>query len=388
MRLGLLAAIYGFVAGAVAALVLWLMGTVTAVVWSGPETRWYIFAVILAGGALIAALRRFHVGDDLAAQVADLRNPLHLHRRAALIMALTAVVAVGFGGAVGPEAGILAVVTEMSVLIGLVLARDNAEAQLLSQSGVAGALGGLYGSPPAGAVVAQEHPEVPRWQLYLAAGMGLLGFVLIAGWSMPGHGLRIELPDYLPDGDAADMILSLIPAVFGAAAGLIFVMLLPALKAVFSRLGGVVAQTLAGTVLFALLAAAFPILRFSGHHEIEALMQWGRDAGFAALAGLALLKALALALCLASGWRGGAAFPLIFIGAAAGGAALAVFPVMPPTVALVAGIVAALTVGMGKPLAAVLLAALILGVPAVGPLCVGAGVGWAASRLVPKPALH
>ena len=388
MRIGGLAAIYGFVAGGAAALVLWLMEAVKTVVWSGPDTRWYVFAVIIAGGSLIAVLRRFNAGEDLATQVAGLRDPLHLHRRAAQVMALGAIVAVGFGGAIGPEAGILAVVSEMSALIGLLLARNAAEARMLSESGIAGALGGLYGSPPAGAVVAQEHPAAPRWQVYVAGVMGLLAFLLIASRVMPGHGLRVDLPAYIRRDDARDMLLSLIPATFGAVAGLAFVMLMPLLKAGFSRLGGVVVQTLAGTVLFAILAAAFPILRFSGHHEIEALMHWGQGAGFAALAALALLKALALALCLASGWRGGAAFPLIFIGAAAGGAALQLFPAMPPTVALIAGIVAALTVGMGKPLAAVLLAALILGVPAVGPLCVGAGIGWAFSRLVPEPELH
>lgn len=108
----------------------------------------------------------------------------------------------------------------------------------------------------------------------------------------------------------------------------------------------------------------------------------------AALLGLAFLKALALAICLAAGWRGGAAFPLLFIGAAAGASALWLAPDMPVTPTLVAGMTAALTVGLGKPLAAMLIAALIIGVPAAGPLCVGAGIGWAASRLVPRPQLH
>lgn len=388
MRLGVLAAAYGFIAGAVAALVLWLMEAVRHLIWSGPDARWYVFGAIMLGGALIAALRHLHEGETLAEQMAELRAPGAQMRRNAALMAAMAVIAVGFGGAVGPEAGILAVIAEMAALIGFLLARTATEQRILAEAGAAGALGGLYGSPPAGAIVAQEHPEVPRWQLYIAGVVGLLGFLLVAGRIMPDQPLQVALPPHEPSGDGSDMIRALMPAVFGAAAGLAFVLLLPRLQTLLARCGGVMVQTLIGTAIFAALAATWPILRFSGHHEMEALLHWGADAGFASLAGLALLKALVLAVCLAAGWRGGSAFPLIFIGAAAGGAALWFAPGTPATVALVAGITAALATGMGKPLGAILLAALILGLPAVGPLCIGAAVGWAAAQLAPAAKLH
>lgn len=70
-----------------------------------------------------------------------------------------------------------------------------------------------------------------------------------------------------------------------------------------------------------------------------------------------------------------------------GGAAALVVPVAFPsvsvTVAVVAGAAAAMTAGVGKPLAAALIAVLILGIPAVGPLCVGIAIGWAASKIAP-----
>ena len=124
------------------------------------------------------------------------------------------------------------------------------------------------------------------------------------------------------------------------------------------------------------------------NHELDAMLNWARDAGMGALLALALLKALALALCLASGWRGGAAFPLLFIGAAAGAATLVLIPQIPVTVALVAGMSAALTVGMGRPVPAMLIAVLLIGPAALGSLCVGSLVGWAASSLAPAPKLH
>ena len=62
-------------------------------------------------------------------------------------------------------------------------------------------------------------------------------------------------------------------------------------------------------------------------------------------------------------------------------------PVLPVTVALVAGMTAAATVGMGKPVAVLLIMLLLTGASAPG-LCVGALVGYGAARLLPARAGH
>lgn len=160
------------------------------------------------------------------------------------------------------------------------------------------------------------------------------------------------------------------------------------MQALLARLGGVGVQTLVGSAGFAALAAAFPVLRFSGHHEIEAMLGWAGGASMPQLLGLAALKVLCLTLCLASGWRGGAIFPLIFVGAAAGSSVLAFVPALDPTVASLAGITAAATVGMGKPLAAILIVALLVAPFVAGAICVGALVGLIFARLCPVGAVH
>lgn len=389
LRTTLLAALYGLAAGAAAAAVLWLMGAVSDIVWSGSRARWYVFFMVMAGGVLIAILRHWHAGEGLAEQIeTTTRRDDAPKVRNALLLALMAIVAVGFGGAVGPEAGILAVVSELSALVSMLIARNAVEERFIAQTGAAGALGGLYGSPPGGAMLSQEEHAAPRWQVYLAGVAGLLGFLLTASWILPGNPIRIELPEHVSARDGSDMLGAILPAIAGAAIGLLFVLILPQVEKRLGRLGNVHVQTLVGTAFFAVLAACFPILLFSGHHELDAMLRWAQDAGMGTLLVLAFLKALALALCLASGWRGGAAFPLLFAGAAAGAATLVLIPQIPVTVALVAGMSAALTAGMGRPIAAMLIAVLLIGPAALGSLCVGCLVGWAASGLAPAPKLH
>ena len=63
-------------------------------------------------------------------------------------------------------------------------------------------------------------------------------------------------------------------------------------------------------------------------------------------------------------------------------------PGLPVTVALVAGMTAAATVGMGKPVAVLLIMLLLTGASAPGALCVGALVDYGAARLLPARAGH
>ncbi|MBS0483039.1 MAG: chloride channel protein [Proteobacteria bacterium] len=399
MKQPAVAALYGLVAGMIAAAVLGTMNILTEVIWRGEVSAGRTFLTIMAGGALIAGLRAFDGGkeNDLAAQLREVRDPAAFHWRRTALLAAMAIIAVAFGGAIGPEAGTLAVIAELSAIVSLAIARSGAERRFIGEVGAAAALGGLYGSPPGGTMLAGEADEAvgsdanaKRQQLllFLAALAGLAGFALAARVVLHGGGMRVHLPLVTQPDELRDIFAAALPALFGGAAGLGFVVLLPRLQHLLARCGGTWIQTLLCSAGFAALAASFPVLRFSGHHEIEAMLVWGQSVGMAALLGLAGLKVLCLTLCLAGGWRGGAIFPLIFVGAAAGSSVQGFMPGLDSTVAVLAGISAAATVGMGKPLAAILIVALLVAPLVPGTLCVGALVGLMLSRLAPANTLH
>lgn len=140
-----IAAVYGALAGALAAVTFWGMNAVSDAVWSISDARWYVAAAIMAGGVLIALIRRQTEDVDLGTQLTLTSDPLHLKKRSTLFLALSAIVAVGFGGAVGPEAGLIAVVSEASAIVALLIARSEAEARLIGDTGSVAALSGLYG---------------------------------------------------------------------------------------------------------------------------------------------------------------------------------------------------------------------------------------------------
>ena len=386
VRLGLLAGGVGLLAGVAAAIMLWLMQRASALVWSVGESSWYILAVAMAGGVLIGVTRHLGATDSVDEQIAALRDPIHIHRRKALLVGFAAVIAVAFGGAVGPEAGLLAVVAELTAAIAIFLGRSHADARIIGEAGAAGALSGFYGSPLGGAAYADDTPEAPRALLLLAGLCGLLGFLVAARLLLSGGLHRIALPAYAAPGDGSDLLLSVVPALLGSAVGVAFLFALPAAKRLVQRLvPQAFWQPVLGGVAFGLVAAVLPILRFSGHHEIGAMLDWAAAAGMATLLLLGLLKVLAAVLCLSTGWLGGAIFPLIFSGAAAGASVLAVAPGIHPAVAIAAGMSGAATAGLGRPIAAILIMLFVVDGSLFGPICVGALCGYAGSLIAPKP---
>src|SRR6056297_2805398 len=133
-------------------------------------------------------------GPDFEEQIAQARDPLAIHRREAAWVALGAIFAVAFGGAIGPEAGILALTAQLSSLISLRLAHSAATRRQLAEAGIAGALSGVYGSPAGGPIHAEPRDTVPRPLLFVAGLAGFAAFVVTAESLIEGAVGMMRLP--------------------------------------------------------------------------------------------------------------------------------------------------------------------------------------------------
>lgn len=381
------ALVYGGLAGLVAILTFKGMTALQVIVWDksglilGEHTALQTAGTILVGGGLLILIGMIAPTEDLETLLRQSEDPGHLPRRAVFTTALAAIVAVAFGGAIGPEAGIVAVVAQMSTIVSHLIGRDVVTQRVIGQAGSAGALGGLYGSPP-GAAAIDGDDLGPSKALQLAAGFaGFFVFIGVAKLTAGGEGAHISLPT--TDKPHMQPLLLLVVALAAATAGLLFRALHHAFDRVAARISQRWLVVVVGTVLFAALAATQPLLRFSGHHELDDLQSLVEGGLWWPLVALAIGKVIALALCLVSGWRGGEFFPLVFIGGAIGGAMAVLLPQLDVSAAMATGMVATAAVGWRRTLAVLLILVLLIDVPVALPLLIGAGVAYAISLVVP-----
>ena len=385
LRLLSLAIALGAAAGAAAAVTYLAMIALQGLIWSDPgNVRWVILPLTILGGALIGWTRVKVRAPEIEEQIAAARSPERTQLRETFWIGLGAIFAVGFGGAIGPEAGIIAVTAQLSAVVALKLGRTADERRMLAEAGVSGALSGVYGSPAGGTMHSEAEGRVPKPVLFAAGLAGFAAFVILAEALRPGALALMHLPRLTAEANTSDAVIALIPAGAGAMAGALFLVVKARTSHLLGRhLAAPFWQPVAGGVVLGVICMLSPLLLFSGHNELGEMLRIGQEEGPLPLVLLSAGKALACAVCIAAGWLGGVVFPMCFAGGALGAAALFLVPGVDPVLGVAAGMAAAAAVGMTRPLVAGLIMLFILGGGLAMPVFVGTLIGWAVLLLLP-----
>jgi H+/Cl- antiporter ClcA len=106
--------------------------------------------------------------------------------------------------------------------------------------------------------------------------------------------------------------------------------------------------------LAASIGAALPLTLFSGEEQTLELITQAAEIGVVMLIVLALVKLFATSLLLATGWKGGYIFPIMFASVALGMAINLIFPAIPVAVTVAATMAGALVAALKAPLFAAL----------------------------------
>lgn len=342
-----------------------------------------IVITILIGGVLLILLGTIDRSESVDELLSDAESNGRGHSRQIVVTALVAIVAFAFGGAVGPEAGLLAVVAQCSIIVSRVIARNEARAREISRAGVAGALSGFYGSPPTAVAIDGDQPPASRLMTLIAGVSGFLVFLSVSRTVFDSKGVP-ELP--LPASTPGSDWLLVVPALIGCGVGLAFRVLHRRAETLAARVPHRWQVTAIGTVAFAALAAAFPLVRFSGHHEFSEVLTLFADGDAVQVWTIAVAKVIAVVLCLTAGWRGGEAFPLIFAGGLVGAGTALAMSSLDPASAVVAAMAGAVAVGWKRPLASLLLLVLVLDTGFALPLLIGIGLGAVVHNAMQDPA--
>jgi H+/Cl- antiporter ClcA len=380
LRLVLLGALIGIPAAFVAAGFLGLVHYLQHWLWTDlPDALghssppWYLIVGLpVVGAALVLAARILLPGDGGNSPLEGIGGgpvaPSH-----ALGIALAALATLGFGAVLGPEAPLIALGAVVGVAVMPFFPRLGAhETAVLSTAGSFSAVSSLFGGPVVAGVMMMEgalgmgSAVIPvLLPGFVAAAVGYLIIVGIGSWGgldVPGLSVP-DLPAY-EGAHVVDMLLAV-------AVGVLVALTIAAVRASARRLEGLEGVRvgrplllLGGGLAVGVLAMLADILGadsqdvlFSGQSSVPAVVT--EDSTKIVLV-LLVAKALAYAVSLGSGFRGGPVFPAIFLGVA-----LAAFGVvwfdMSPTWAIAAGAAAGMAAMTRMLLTAMLFAGLLVG---------------------------
>jgi len=162
-----------------------------------------------------------------------------------------------------------------------------------------------------------------------------------------------KFPTYAPR--VVDLFYAVPLGLIGGAVGLLFMLALSRLQRLFQPMKThVVLRGLLGGLGMGLIGALLPLTLFSGEEQTADLITHAAEIGVLMLIGLAIAKLFATSLLLATGWKGGYIFPIMFASVALGLAVSLLFPGIPVAVAVAATMAGALVAALKAPLFAAL----------------------------------
>jgi H+/Cl- antiporter ClcA len=333
---------------------------------------WYLVIVLPAVGACIVFLaRRFLPGDGGHSPLQGIGGGAVPVANAAGI-ALAAVGTLSFGAVLGPEAPLIALGAVVGAVI-TVFARVGQKAgAVLATAGSFSAISALFGGPIVGGMMMTEGGLAMGAELmyvllpgFVAAAVGYVLFVGFGDWGgLSTQSLAVpDLPPY-----NGTHIYDLIVAVV---VGIITAVIVAALKRAAGDLAkegerrfGLLVLLVGGGLAIGLIAqvadwlgASSQDVLFSGQSGVPAI---AATESTKILLILLVAKALAYALSLGCGFRGGPVFPAIFLGVAVAEFAHTWFDVS-PTLAVAVGAAAGMAAGTRMLITATLFAGLLVG---------------------------
>ena len=404
LRLVLLGALIGIPAALLAALFLAFVHELEHLLWEDlPEELgadsppWYLVVGLpVAGAALVVAARSLLPGDGGHRPLEGLGGaPTPVEYAPGIALAATGTLA--FGAVLGPEAPLIALGSVVGVAVTRTAKLGPQENAVLSTAGSFSAISALFGGPiVAGLLLLESGLGIGAALLpallpgLVAAAVGYLLFVGLGDWGgLDAVALQVPgLPVY-----EGTHLLDLVVAVV---VGVLTALLVLAIRRAAARLEGLgprwgmPALLLGGALAVGVLAQLADVLGgnsqdvlFSGQASVPAVV--AEDSAGVLLVVLAA-KAMAYAICLGCGFRGGPVFPAIVLGIGLATFAVIAFDVS-PTLAVAVGAGAGTAAGTGLLISPLLFAALLVGtdgLDAIPAAVLAVAAAWLTARALTR----
>ncbi|SEB06473.1 chloride channel protein [Pedobacter hartonius] len=236
-------------------------------------------------------------------------------------MILSSLICIAAGGSLGPEAPLVQVVGSTGTYIARKLGYKGEDLRSITIAGMASAFTALFGAPLGGSLFALEildHKHVTRYYkafmpALVASCASYLVFVLVThlrigpAWNFPA----------VEDAKLGDIFYAVAYSLAGAATGWLFILLVRNFKWIFRRIKLPVYYKLTiGGFFLGVMAYYIPLTRYFGHEQLTEVLTGSFTIQFLCI--LLLMKLIAIAITVTSGWRGGFIIPLLFAGTVLG----------------------------------------------------------------------
>jgi H+/Cl- antiporter ClcA len=314
-----------------------------------PPVPYFTLILTTVGGVAVALCLHFF-GDHvllLQQSLAEFRKTGRFEPRYLPAGLLSIYISLVFGASLGPEVAAIDMGGSMGTLTG---DRLRSRVRALATVGIMASLGGF--------------------------GIYLFVNRTTGGALYPVPPLGEFLPVYL--------LYTAVLGLVGAAAGVLFIGAFHLFSRVLTPLAGrYLIRGLAGGIGMGIVGTIFPLVLFSGQNEFKTVLDMGAATGATVLLLLVAAKILASTWCMATLFKGGPIFPLIFAGGTLGLAVSAIFPFIPLAVAVPAVMAGMIICVLKMPAAVIPIVALVfLQWEVLIIVAVAAMVGYYATRSV------
>jgi H+/Cl- antiporter ClcA len=368
LRLMALVAILGAASAVITFVFIALVNIITDLVWKqapltlGVDTRLFTLVVCTLGGLLVGLLVK--IFGDHNAIFAELMQEFgktgRFDYRHAPGIVITAFISLIAGGSLGPEAPLADACGGLGTLAAEKLKLDEQETRTMGFGGLSAMLGAFITNPFGGALLSLESAiggasgaMVYFWALFPSLLASAVATVVFVGLTGSFLGTLYSFPDYLPN--IRDLLLAVPFSLVGAIAGVLFTIMFRELRKLMQPMKDhLVWRGVIGGLGMGIIGVILPLTLFSGEEQTLAMIEKATEIGFFMLIVLAICKLLATSLLLATGWKGGYIFPIMFAGVALGLAGHLLFPNTPTAVTVAATLAGALVAALRAPLFAAL----------------------------------
>ncbi|MED1780768.1 chloride channel protein [Brevibacillus fortis] len=385
--------VYSIMIGGITGLLTWcflaIVALTTRILWvdlpSVIDVQNWTLVVCLIGGILVGLCQKYFGNyprkmDDV---VAEFKATKRIDYSSGYQNAITAICVLSFGASLGPEAALVGIVGGLATWAGDVIkafvkkrTAVNEHGNIMIEYSVEATIGMIFMAPLFGANTFFEERKDPKRikviKVLVYSFTTLAGFLVFILLSKIDN-RQFSIADFGSATIGTQEIIAIIPLILiGFLLAKLYEFFGYVLHKAFNPLENykVVKAVLGGLVL-GVIGTVLPITLFSGEHQLtELVAEWPHMTAYLLLA-IGIVKLFLTEFCLASGWRGGHIFPIIFAGVSIGYGIALLFPIDPVTSITV--VTTSLTSAvLQKPIAVLLIFVMIFPVKLIVPMLIAA----------------